>query len=194
MRPILFDSATISLQGKTKKFSIGYRTTTDLFGKEKSVLDIVDMSTSEIFSLFVDVIFCIKIVGDDPRVIARLGSKLIAYENYGKSEIELEPDGDKKEVTPLGYYNYYVARKGSHYVPYSLGVSLSEDAIEEFKDYYGFGAYRDTETGVEHFVLLIEDITSTSHHPDWYFTNNFIPDSETLDFPGDAEIDSWQIE
>ena len=130
LRPILFDSATISLQGATHAFTIGYRTTTDLFGKEKSVLDIVDMSNSEVFSLFVDVIFCIRVVGDDPRVVARLGNKLIAYENYGKSEIELEADGDKKELTPLGYYNYYVAKDGSQYRPYSLGAPLTPDAIK----------------------------------------------------------------
>jgi hypothetical protein len=152
------------------------------------------MANSEIFSLFVDVVFCIRVVGDDPRVIARLGTKLIAYENYGKSEVELEPDGDKKELTPLGYYGFYVAKNGSTYRPYSLGAPLPKKAIEEFKDYYGFGAYRDENTGVEHFVLLIEDILSDPESPDWYFVNNFVPDSESLDFPGDAEITSWQIE
>ena len=152
------------------------------------------MSTSESFSLYADVVFCIKVVGDDPRVIARLGKKLIAYENYGKSEVELEADGDKKELTPLGYYNYYVAKDGKEFKPYSLGATLPKDAIRSFKNYYGFGAYRDENTGVEHFVLLIEDSLSDPDDADWYFVNNFVPDSESLDFPGNAEITSWQIE
>ena len=110
MRPILWDSAKIELQSGKASFEIGYRTTTTLFGQTKKILDIVDRSNSEVFSVFADVVFAIQIVDGDPRVITRVGEKLIAYEKFGRSEVELEPDGDKRELTPLGYFGYYVAK------------------------------------------------------------------------------------
>ena len=193
MRPILWDSAKIVLQNDTASFEIGYRTTTNLLGQEKKVLDIIDRSNSEVFSVFADVVFAIQIVESDPRIITRVGEKLIAYEKFGRSETELEPDGDKRELTPLGYFGYYVAKDGNTFKPYYLSPE-PKGAITEFKDYFGFGSYTDDADGSEHFVLLIEDILSDPIDSDWYFVNNFIPDSETLDFPGTAEIKSWKIE
>lgn len=62
IRPILYDTAIVQLSDGTRSFSLGYKTSQNLFGKELSYAEIIDMQSGESFSLQVANIFLAKVV------------------------------------------------------------------------------------------------------------------------------------
>lgn len=156
--------------------------------------EIIDMQSGETFSLQVSNIFLVKVVNGDIKMLVKVGDELKWYENFGKTEYSIEPDGDKKEITPLGYFDMFVRYDNDYYYPVILDEAKRSAAnVKRFYDYYGFKSYTDAD-GVDHFILLIEAETSTEDDPAWYWTDNFRISSDKLDFGNDSEVDSWEID
>ena len=195
IRPILYDTAIVELSDGNHSFSLGYKTSRNLFGKEIAYADIIDMQSGESFSLQVANIFLAKVVAGDLKILAKVGSELKWYENFGKTEYKIEADGDKKEVTPLGYFDMFIRYDDDYYYPIILDEKVrTESTVKRFYDYYGFKSYTDA-NGVDHFILLIEAETSTEEKPIWYWTDNFRKSSDVLEFGDDSEyVEEWEID
>ncbi len=194
MRPIIYDAATIELSDSKASFILGYKESKNLFGLSISYTDIINVDTGESFSFQVNNIYLIKIIDWDPKVIARVGEQLRYYENFWSTEWGIEPDWDKKELTPLGYYEYFLKFDEEYFYPLILRADANiPKYIDRFFDYYGFRSY-DDEKGGQHFILLIEDKTSSEDEPIWYFVDNFSRVSETLDFGDDSEVETWTLD
>ena len=195
IRPILYDAAIIRLSDGTRSFAMGYKISKNLFGKELNYAEIIDMQTGETFSLQVSNIFLMKVIRGDLKILAKIGSELKWYENFWKTEYQIEPDGDKKEVTPLGYFDMFIRYDDDYYYPIILDEVTRTRATEErFYDYFGFKSYTDG-SGSDHFLLLIEAETSTEEKPIWYWVDNFRKMSDVLEFGDDSEeVEAWEID
>lgn len=195
IRPILYDAAIIELSGAEKSFSLGYKISKNIFGKELHSAEIIDMKSGETFSLQVSNIFLAKVVDNDLKLLVKIGSELKWYENFGRTEYKIEADGDKKEVTPLGYFDMFVRFDDDYYYPVILDETTKSQAnVEKFYDYYGFKGYTDA-NGVDHFLLLIEAENSTEEKPVWFWTDNFRKSSDVLEFGNDSEyVEEWEID
>lgn len=194
MRPILYDAAMISLVGTGRSFALGHKISKNLFGKDLHYADVIDMQSGESFSLQVSNIFLLKVVSEDVKILAKVGDTLRWYQNFGKTEFLIEPDGDKKELTPLGYFDMYIRYDDDFYYPIILDENIRKSAtVERFFDYYGFKTYTDT-SGANHFILLIESEESTEAEPVWYWTDNFRKSSDILEFDDETEsVENWEI-
>ena len=195
IRPILYDTAIIDLKDENKSFSLGYKTSKNLFGKELSYAEIIDMQTGDTFSLQVSNIFLVKVVNGDPKILVKIGEELKWYENFGRTEYKIEADGDKKEVTPLGYFDMFVRFDDDYYYPVILDETKRSQAnVKKFYDYYGFKSYTD-DNGGDHFLLLIEAENSTEERPVWFWTDNFRKSTDILEFGDESEyVEEWEID
>lgn len=188
INPIIYDNAEIELNWETVSFVLWFKKTKNIFWKEIKYADIISEQTWEIFSLQINNIFMIKIINDDMKIIAIVWDEIKFYENFWKSEILLEPDWDKKELTPLGYYNMYVSYDNDYYYPLIIDDIEHNWIIKRFYDYYGYKSYIDTDW-TRHLIMLIED-----EKENWYWTDNFKIMTEKIYFSDDIEeIETWDI-
>lgn len=182
IRPILYDTAIIVLSDNTRSFAMGYKVSKNLFGKELGYAEIIDMQSGETFSLQVSNIFLMKVVSGDLKILAKIGNELRWYENFGKTEYKIEADGDKKEITPLGYFDMFIRYDDDYYYPIILDEDIrTQSTVQRFYDYYGFKSYADS-NNVDHLIILIEAETSTEENPIWYWTDNFRKSTDILEF------------
>ncbi len=195
MLPLLYDVATISLKDEKKSFVLCFKKSSSLFGGAIQYADVVDMASGEFFSLQASNIFHFSVENGDPKVIIKIGKELKFYEDFWKKELVVEPDGEKTDLTPLGYFDTFVGIDpvDGLYIP----IILSEEKkrlvnVPKFSDYYGFRSY-ETE-GIQHFLLFVEDQNSTEEAPDWYWTDNFIRISERIDLPLEEYVEEWNID
>ncbi len=195
MLPLLYDVATIILKDEKASFALCYKKSSSLFGGEIKYADIVDMKTGEFFSLQTSNIFHFSVVDGDPKIILKIGKELKFYENFGKTELVVEPDGEKTDLTPLGYFDSFVGIDPDDglYIPIILSTDKKRLAnVLKFGDYYGFRSYE--AEGYQHFLLFVEDKNSTEATPDWYWTDNFIRISERIDLSKEEYVEEWSID
>lgn len=195
IRPILYDAAIIQLSDNTHSFAMGYKISKNLFGKELHYVEIVNIKSGETFSLQVSNIFLMKVVTGDLKILAKIGNELKWYENFGKTEYQIEADGDKKEITPLGYFDMFIRYDDDYYYPIILDGNIrTQSTVKRFYDYYGFKSYTDS-NNTDHLIILIEADTSTEAKPIWYWTDNFRKSTDILEFGDDSEyVEEWEID
>jgi hypothetical protein len=59
------------------------------------------------------------------------------YENFSKTTKNIEADGDKTELTPLGYYDMYVSYDDNYFYPEIFNIQTNkEKEIDKFYDYF----------------------------------------------------------
>lgn len=193
--PIMYDTAEIHLSDASASYAIGYKRSKNLFGKEISSLDAVHMTTGESFSFQADNVFILKVIGGDLKALVRSGGELRYYENFGRSEHWIEADGDKSEVVPVGAYGRYLRMDEDWYYPLVIDPQDAQGTMEKrFHDFYGFRSYEDG-NGKKHFLLLIESETSTAENEVWFWTDNFVRISDTVDFGDDSEyVEDWSVD
>lgn len=192
--PILYDNAKIELyKSQEQRYTLGYKVSTNLLGNEIKYADIIDEITGETFSLQVKNIFLAIIQNNDVKILALVGNEIKLYENFWKSQKFIENDGDKKEMTPLWYYDMFVSYDDNYYYPLILNEKIPTPEIQRFYDYYGYKAYED-DYGNEHILMLIEHEKSSDTEEIWYFIDNFQIISPKVDFWNDTEyVEAWDI-
>lgn len=194
--PIIYDNAQIELfKNQNKKYSLWYKTSSNLLWKDIKYADIIDEVSWETFSFQVKNIFFAKIINDDLKVIALVWDEIKIYENFWKSQKFIEIDWDKKDITPLWYYDMFVSYDYNYFYPLILTENTNKNyEIKRFYDYYWYRAYID-ESWENHLYMLIEDEKSTEIEPSWYFIDNFNIISEKLDFDWDNSeyVEEWNI-
>lgn len=197
MRPLLHDAARVVLSDSGLEFALGFRRSKNLLGKEVKFADVVDLATCESFSVPAETVFLAAVIGGDFKLMAKIGEEIVTYANFGRTEYRIEPDGDKAELTPLGYYDTfvrYVPGDDEFYYPLMFDPKIAAQAdVKRFYDYYGWRA-RTGRGGDRHFVLLYEDETSTDARWVWYFCDNFKRCSERVDFGDESEVETWDLD
>lgn len=194
IRPILYDTAELTLLDAKKSYSLCFKEAASLGGKTISYVDVIDMETGLFFSLQVSNIYYFGVFDGVPHIIGRVGDSLVYFENFGKKQIAIEPDGDKQELTPLGAFDMFLTYDDNYYYPLIFSQEHKSIAkIEKFFDYYGYKSYIDS-NWAEHFVLFIEDIRSTESAPYWYFVDNFQQISENVVLPSDQYVENWLLD
>lgn len=192
---IIYDTAIIELyKNENIRYTLAYKKSKTLLWWEIKYADIIHEVTGETFSFQVKNIFLAKIIENDVKILALVWNKIKLYENFWKSEKLIESDGDKKELTPLGYYDMFISYDDYYYYPLILNQHISSNAqIKRFYDYYWYKAYED-DTGKEHLLMLIEHETSNEKEEIWYFIDNFNIISPKVDFGDDSEyVEEWDI-
>lgn len=188
INPIIYDNAEIELNWENTSFVLCYKISKNIFWSEIKYADIINEMTWEIFSFQANNIFMIKIVWDDVRVLAKVWDDLKYYENFWKIEYNIEPDWDKKDLTPLWYYNMYVRFDDDYYYPLIIDSEIHTWIIKRFFDYYWYKSFTDNEWW-RHLIMLIED-----EKENWYWADNFEIFSEKIYFSDDIEeIETWDI-
>lgn len=189
IRPIIFDNAEIDINWNTVNYSLCYKISKNLFWKEIKYADIINESSGEVFSFQVNNIFLIKVYEEDLKLLARIWENLKFYENFWKTDLDIEPDWDKADLEPLWYFDMFLSYDDDFYYPLILDKRIKESAqIKRFWDYYWFRSYVDVNWG-KHFLLLIQD-----ENDDWYWVDNFKKISQNIDFWNDTEeIETWNI-
>jgi hypothetical protein len=194
IRPILYDTADISLMDVEKSYSLCYKETKSISGKNIQFVDVVDMDTGLFFSLQVSNIYYFCVTEGSPHIIAKVGKELIYYTDFARSKQNIEPDGDKWDLTPLGTFDMFIAYDDNYYYPIIFSKERRQLAkLEKFVDYYGWRSYTDP-NGWEHFIIMIEDPRSTESDPYWYWVDNFVPISEKIIFPEDQYVENWTLD
>lgn len=192
---IIYDTAVIELyKNENIRYTLAYKKTKNLLWWEMKYADIINEVTGETFSFQVKNIFLAKIIENDLKVLALVWDEIKLYENFWKSEKLIEPDGDKKEITPLWYYDMFISYDDNYYYPLILNEHIAWNTqIKRFYDYYGYKAYED-DAGKEHLLMLIEDEKSNDKEEIWYFIDNFNIISPKVDFWDDSEyVEEWNI-
>lgn len=192
--PILYDNAKIELyKNQEQRYTLWYKVSTNLLGNEIKYADIINEITGETFSFQVKNIFLATIQNNDVKILALVGNEIKLYENFWKSQKLIENDGDKKEMTPLWYYDMFVSYDDNYYYPLILNEKIPKPEIQRFYDYYGYKAYED-DYGNEHLLMLIEHEKSSDTEEIWYFVDNFQIISPKVDFWNDTEyVEEWNI-
>ncbi len=188
INPIIYDNAVIELNWDSVSYVLCYKISRNILWMQMKYADIINEQTWEIFSFQVSNIFLIKVINDDIKVLAKIWDELKYYEDFWKTEYTIESDWDKKELTPLWYYNMFVRYDDDYYYPLIVDSERHEHAIRRFWDYYWYKSYIDDE-GVPHLLMLIED-----ENEDWYWTDNFEIFTQKIYFSDDIEeIETWDI-
>lgn len=192
--PILYDNAKIELyKNQNQRYTLWYKISTNLLWSEIKYADIIDEITWETFSFQVKNIFLAIIYQNDLKVLALVWDKIKLYENFWKSEKLIENDWDKKEITPLWYYDMFVSYDDNYYYPLILNERISSPEIQRFYDYFWYKAYEDDDWN-EHLLMLIEHEKSNEEEEIWYFIDNFQIISPKVDFWNETEyVEEWDI-
>lgn len=194
IRPILYDTASITLLDATKSYALCYKEARILGGRNVAYVDVVDAETGFFFSLQVSNIYYFGVFEWIPHIIAKVWDTLVYFENFWKKEVPVEPDGDKSDLTPLGAYDMFISYDTEYYYPLIFSKTHRDTAtVQKFFDYYGYQSYTDINWW-EHFVLFIEDTRSTEASPYWYFVDNFQPISENIVLPSDEYVETWKLD
>ena len=160
---VLYDTGIFKLHSPYSQWGLWLRESKTFLGKELLSVDVINLWTGEFFTLQPTNIFYFNIFSTWPVVIVQIGKELRMYQDFGKSSIELESDGDKGILVPLGYGSIFVElvkKEGElyWYKPVILDPSLQTvSRVGIFWDYYGFRSYSDT-NWVDHFILFIEKL------------------------------------
>lgn len=188
INPIIYDNAEIDLNWDNVSYVFCYKISKNIFWKEIKYVDIICEQTWETFSLQVSNIFMIKVIWNDLKILAKIWDNLKFYENFWKTEYDIEPDWDKKEITPLWYYNMFVRYDEQYYYPIIIDENVHSWIIKEFYDYYWYKSYID-DNWWKHLIMLIEYFQNN-----WFWTDNFVIFSERIYFSDDIEeIETWDI-
>ncbi len=194
IRPILYDTADISLMDTKVSFALCYKESKSISGKKIQFVDVVDMATGLFFSLQVSNIYCFRVTDGTPHIIAKVGKDLLYYKDFARSVYKIEPDGDKGDITPIGAFDMFITYDDDSYYPIIFSKERMQIAqVHKFVDYYGWRSYTDPNGG-EHFILMIEDERSTESDPYWYWVDNFVPISEKIIFPNDQYVENWTLD
>lgn len=189
--PIIYDNATIELYASpSDRYSICYKQSKNILGKQIDYVDIIHEVTGETFSLQTDNIFVAKIVDGDLHIICKIGNEIRLYSNFWKTEMHIEIDEDKSELTPLWYHDIFIGYTDEYFFPIYLDPK-KRGTISQFYDYYGYKFYED-DTGISHFIMFI-DIGEEREQR--YFVDNFTPISQEIDFWSYEEyVTTWDID
>jgi len=188
---IFYDNATIDLKWEKNSYSIWYKKSKSLFWKTIQYLDLIDEESFETFSFQISNIFLLKIIDNDIKIIAKLWNELKFFENFWRKVINIESDWDKKDLTPLSYFDIFVIYDDKYFYPLFLNWKNNLYDIDKFFDYYWFKSYTDN-SWINHFFMLIEDKSSNEKEEIWYFVDNFNKISEKLYF--DDYVKIWNLD
>jgi hypothetical protein len=196
---VLYDTGIFRLHSLMTSWAFWLRESKSLLGKMIMSVDIINQETWEFFTLQPTNIFYFNVFDNWPVVVIQIGKELRLYENFWKTSIELESDGDKSVLVPLGYGSMFVeiVRKDGElygYKPVILDPLLRNvSKVDIFWDYYGFKSYTDS-NGTDHFMFFIEGENSTEEIPDWYWVDNFVRASERIDLASDQYVEEWNLD